>query len=130
MALDIEKEIKIYWILGIIVLIIYGLWLFISVESYVVVMNYPYFDPIAGRLVGALFITWAIIMVKLFKEIDEWEKIENWILFSIISNILFVIADIIVIIAYNIPLGSLIIGNILNIFFVIVGIHIWIQKRK
>jgi len=130
MALDIEKEIKIYWILGMIVLIIYGLWLFISVESYVVVMNYPYLDPIAGRLVGALFITWAIIMVKLFKEIDKWEKIENWILFSIISNILFVIADIVVIIAYNIPIGSLIIGNILNIFFVIVGIHIWIQKRK
>jgi len=34
MALDIEKELKTYIIIGLIVLLVYGLWLFISTESY------------------------------------------------------------------------------------------------
>ena len=39
MAFDVEKEIKIYWILGIIVVMVYGLWLFISPEAYAAVNN-------------------------------------------------------------------------------------------
>ena len=66
----------------------------------------------------------------MWKEIDEWEKIENWILFAAIANFLMVIGDIIVAIGYNPPITSYLIGMIVNIFFAVVGIHIWIQKRK
>ncbi len=128
--MDTEQEIKIYWILGMIVLLIYGLWLYISPESYVIATNWPYFAPSAGRIIGALYITWAIIMIRLFKERDNWEKIEEWVLFAVISNILTVISSIIVIAIYNTPIMSSLVGMILNIFFAIVGIHIIKQKRK
>ena len=49
MALDVEKEIKITFIVGFIITIIYGLWFLISVESWVAATNWPYLDPVAGR---------------------------------------------------------------------------------
>ena len=130
MAIDIEKELKIYWICGIIVLLIFGLWYFISVETMVIVFNYPYFDPLITRVLGACYIAWLIILLRLYKERDNWEKIEDWILFSLIVQILTIIANIIGLIAYNIPIGGFLLSTIVNILFVIVGIHIWIQKRK
>ena len=130
MALDIEKEIKIYLILGFIVLVFYGLWFFISYESWVAVNNWPLFDPAFGRYLGATYIGWAIIVLKiLLKDIDEWEKVENWIIFGVVVNSFATVAGIISVTAYTLPLIS-IINIILTIFFVLMGIHILIQKRK
>ena len=101
MALDIEKEIKIFWIAGIIVLIFYGLWFFISYESYNAIMDVGiYFSPVAGRIIGAIFIAWLVIMIMLYKKLDNWEKIEEWVLFSVMANILILIAFIIGIVMY------------------------------
>ena len=128
--MDIEKEIKIYLILGFIVLVYYGLWLFISYESWVAVNNWPLFDPAVGRYLGATYVGWAIILLKiLLKEIDEWEKLENWIIFGVVVNIFGAVAGIISVTAYTLPLVS-IINIIINIFFALMGIHILIQKRK
>jgi hypothetical protein len=33
-------------------------------------------------------------------------------------------------IAYNLTIGNILLAVIINVLFVIVGIHIWIQKRK
>ena len=130
MALDVDKELKIYFIVGLIVLLIYGLWLFISAESWIAVNNWPYFTPVALRIVAALYINWAIILVMLWKELDNWEKIESWMIFSAISNILTLIAQIIGIVVYNFSIVTVLTGMILNIFFAIVSIHIIMQKRK
>ena len=49
MAFDVEKELKLFWLAGIIVLIFYGLWLFISYESYYATLGGRiYFSPVAG----------------------------------------------------------------------------------
>ena len=130
MALDIEKELKIYWLCGIIVLLIFGLWYFISVDTLTTLFNYPYFAPVAGRVIGGIYLAWAIILIRLYKERDNWEKIENWVLFSLIVQILTIIANIIGLIAYSLTIGHILLQVIINVLFVIVGIHIWIQKRK
>ena len=129
--MDVEKEIKIYLILGFIVMIVFGLWYFISPESLVVVLNWPFWDPYANRTIGALFIAWALIVLKLyFKDIDQWEKLENWVIFQIIFQILGVINIIISVVLYNIQLSAFLIEVIIYIFFIILGIHILMQKRK
>ena len=129
MALDVEKELKINFILGFIVLIYYGLWIFISYESWVAVHNWPLFDPVVGRYLGGVFIAWAVIALKLLRELDNWERVENWIIFSLIVNILGSISFIISIIVYTTnPIN--IINLIINIFFAVLSIHILIQKRK
>jgi len=130
MALDIEKELKIYMILGFIVLVFYGVWLFISPESWIAVNNWPLFGPVFARYLGATYIGWAIIILKIIiKQLDEWEKVENWIIFGTVVNSLNSIAAIISIIVYTLP-PIAIVNLILNLFFAIVGIHILIQKRK
>jgi len=130
MALDIEKELKIYLIIGFIVLVFYGLWLFISPESWMAVNNWPLFGPVFARYLGASYIGWAIIILKIIiKQLDEWEKVENWIIFGTVVNILNSIAAIISIIVYTLP-PIAIVNLILNLFFAIVGLHILIQKRE
>ncbi len=131
MALDVDKELKIFWIAGLIVLLIYGLWFFISYESYYAILGTAgYFAPVTARIVGGIFISWAIIIIRLFKKLDNWEKIEEWVLFAVMVQILILIAEIIGIVMYNVSSAGTIIAMIVNIFFAILGIHIIIQKRK
>jgi len=131
MELDIDKELKIYWYLGLIVLIIFGLWLFISAESYHAIMGGgPYFSPVTSRYLGGVYIAWAIALIPLLKKLDNWELLESWMTMAVIANALGVIACIVGLVVYNIAIGSVIVGMIINILFTIVGIHIIIQKRK
>jgi hypothetical protein len=129
LALDIEKEMKIYWIL-VIIRLLEGLWIFITYESFYELMGSAYFSPIAARIVGALYIAWLVNMIRLYNQLDNWEKIEDWVLFGVMVQILSIIAWIIGIGVYNYLTASAIIGIILNLFFAIVGIHIIMQKRK
>jgi len=129
MAFDIEKEIKITFIVNFIIAIIYGLWFLISVESWVAATNWPYLDPVAGRTLGAILTSIAIILLKAYKEADEWEKIENIVIFMALYCILAAIMSIFSHVAFNLPAV-----NIVNIIiYIVLGIlytHIYIQKRK
>jgi len=69
-------------------------------------------------------------MIRLFKERDNWEKIEEWVLFTVMVQSLMIVAQIIGIIMYNTLTTGTIIAIIINLFFAIVGIHIIMQKRK
>ena len=131
MALDVDKELKIVWIVGIIVILVYGLWFFISYESYHAMLGFEaYFAPVTARVVAGIFISWAIIMIRLYKELDNWEKIEEWMLFAVLTNTFVLIAQIIGITVYNTLGAGTIIIIIINLFFIILGIHIIMQKRK
>jgi hypothetical protein len=115
MALNIEKELKIYWICFIIVMLIGGVLYLVFTSHFIV---------------GGTHIAQGIVMIRLYKDIDNWEKIENWVLFNILMNILIVIVQIIWIITYIEPIGNVLLSIIINIFLAVLGIHIWIQKRK
>jgi hypothetical protein len=131
MALDVEKELKVVWILGIIVLLVYGLWFFIAYESYHAMFGFAaYFAPVTGRVIGGVFISWAIIMIRLYNQLDNWEKIEEWMLFAVLTNIFILIAQIIGITGYNTLGAGTIIIIILDLIFIILGIHVIMQKRK
>ena len=126
----VDKEIKIWWFAGMAVLIIFGLWYLILPETVPVVFGMPFKDPATIRGVGGIYLSWAIIGLMLYKALDNWDKIESWVLFGIIAQIFGIINNIISIVAYNIPIGAFLLGLIINIFFAVLGIHILIQKRK
>ena len=129
MALDIEKEIKINFLVFSIISGIYGLWFLISVESWVVATNWPYLDPVAGKIIGSLLTPLAIICIKAFKEADQWEKIENVVLFVALYCIFGAIMMTYSQIAYSLPPVN-IVNIILCAVFAILNIHIYLQKRK
>jgi len=129
MEFDIEQEIKLNLIIAFIVSIIYGLWFLISVESWVAMVNWPYLDPFAGKTIGSIYTALAIILLKTFKERDEWEKIENTLLFLAITSIIGIIISIFGMVAYNLPAVA-IVNLIIYLVLAILNIHIYIQKRK
>ena len=127
----VEKEIKLFWIACIIVLLFYGVWLFISPETYRLILGSgPFFDPVTSRMIGGIYLAWAIIGLKIFKKLDNWEKIEEWMYFGVMVQIFILICEIIGIAMYGIFGVDVIIVIIINIFFIILGIHIIIQKSK
>ena len=124
MGFDIEKELKLYWICNIIVE-------FYLIVLYLIVLGGPWL------ILGASSIPWAIVLIRLYKDIDNWEKIENWVLFRILWNIVTMIVYIIWITVLNVLisldlLSAIILLSwlIIAIFLAVLGIHIWIQKRK
>ena len=129
MAFDIEQEIKITFLLGFIIALIYGLWFLISVESWVAVTNWPYYDPVAGRLIGSIFIPLALVLLKGYKERDEWEKIENIVIFMAGYCILAALMMIISQFLFNLPAVN-ITTIIICVVLGILNTHIYIQKRK
>ena len=128
MAFDVEKELKLFWITGMIVLIVYGAWFLVAYESYYALFG-GNFAPVFSRLIAAIFIGWFIVTVRLYKKLDNWEKIEEWVVFSVMVQTLMIIVQIMGIVMYNILNGGTIIAIIINIFFTILGIHIIMQKR-
>lgn len=129
MALDIEKEIKMVFIAAFIIDMIFGLWYLISPESWYAAVNWPFSDPVAARIVGALLTALAIINLKAYKEADQWEKIENIVIYSTIWCILGAISMIIGHIIFNLPPGAIVNTVLLIVFAILMG-HIYIQKRK
>jgi len=115
MALDVEKELKIYWICFIIVMLIGGVLYLVFTDHFIV---------------GGTHIAQGIVMIRLYKDINNWEKLENWVLFNMLMNILIAIVNIIWIITYIEPISNVLLSIFINIFLAVLGIHIWIQKRK
>ena len=101
----------------------------ISVESWVAMVNWPYLDPFAGRTIGSIYTALAIVLLKAFKERDEWEKIENTVIFMggycIIAAIMMIISQVL----FNPPAAN-IITIIICLVLGILNTHIYIQKRK
>ena len=129
MALDIEKEIKIVFIAAFIIDMIFGLVYLISPEWWYAAVNWPFSDPVAARIVGSLLTALAIINLKAYKEADQWEKIENIVIYSTIWCIIGAISMIMGYIMFNLPPGAIINIVLLIVFAILMG-HIYIQKRK
>ena len=126
---DIEKEAKVLFIASFIAYLIFGLWYYLAAEAWVALVNWPYFDPVAAKIIGAFLIGFAIIYIKAYKEANEWAKIENIVLLGLIWCILGAIGMIIGHIVYNAPAGGWV-NTILLIIFAIFNAHVYIEGRK
>ena len=93
MSKEILKGFKILFMVFSIVLLLFGIWFFLAIESWVTLFSWPYLDPIAGHYIGGFSIAMGIIGILTYKVVD-WERFEIlvifiilWLLFGLIAMI-------------------------------------------
>ena len=93
MSKEILKGFKILILIFSVVLLIFGIWFFLAIESWVTLFAWPYLDPIAGHYIGGFAIAMGIVGILTYKIVD-WERMEIitifiilWLLFGLIAMI-------------------------------------------
>ncbi len=83
MAKEISKWLKLWFLINSILGLIFTIIYLIILEIYWVMVDWPYFDPIFGRILGITLLTLTIMSVMAYRETD-WENVKIFVEFSII----------------------------------------------
>lgn len=97
--MEFPNILKYTFLLHFIACLIFGLIFFLSPEIYVDVMAWPFLDPYAGRVMGSLFLGFAIASF-LGYQASTWEEVKILVFANIVWTLLGTIAMLWMIIVY------------------------------
>lgn len=72
---EISKLLKLMFLIHFFVAVIFGLVFTVIVEIYVELVGWPYLDPITGRVLGAMFLGFAVASLLSWRE-TKWESVK------------------------------------------------------
>ncbi len=72
---EISKLLKIAFLIHFFVSAIFGLVFTVIVELYVEIVAWPYLDPVTGRVLGAVFLGFAVASLLSWRE-TKWESVK------------------------------------------------------
>jgi len=124
---EILKMTKITFIFQAIVSIAFGLILLFG-ELFVVIVDWPYYDPVFMRLTGMNYIGMAVLML-LSSGVKEWAKVENVVIMVIFWTILnSIVLTILQFLSYWPLINWTIIGSYM--LFAVLFIIVYIKQQK
>lgn len=132
MAKEISKGLKLWFLISSIVGFIFTFIYLVVLEIYWTMIDWPYFDPIFGRILGITLLTISIISVLAYRE-TEWENVKIFVEFAIIWLISLIIVNIWSVFATSFSptaLGSVWFDTTLLIVMAIVNIYFFLQHQK
>lgn len=132
MAKEVSKGLKLWFLISAIVGLIFTIIYLMFLEIYWIMVDWPYFDPIFGRILGATLLTMSVISLLAYRE-TEWENVKLIVIFSALWQILVVIINIWSIFAAPFSataLSSSIFDTTILIIFAIVNIYFYLQHQK
>ena len=91
MSKEILKGFKYLMMVFSVVLLIFGVWFFLAIESWVTLFGWPYLDPIAGHYIGGICLAIGIVGLLTYKIVD-WERLEIFAIFIILCLLFGLIA--------------------------------------
>jgi len=72
---EISKLLKITFLIHFFVVVIFGLVFTVIVEIYLELVGWPYDDPVTGRILGAVFLGFAVASLLSWRE-TKWESVK------------------------------------------------------
>jgi hypothetical protein len=97
----------------------FGLFFFIAVENFVVLVSWPFLDPFAGRVLGAMFLGWGLLGFMGFKA-TTFEEVKIPLFSSLVWTLLGTIAFIWMIAVHpTVPVAAWIEMIIAAVFFIL-----------
>ena len=131
MVKEIPKTLKIIWLIQFVVCLIFSFIYVVLLESYTSASGYPYLDPIRGRAVGLTTGILGIFAIRAIM-IDDWEKIQIYVEFSLFWIISIVILNVLAL--FMLYLGTAVSGSIMIIAilvgFFIPNLYYYLQLRE
>ena len=124
---EILKMTKITFVFQAIVGIAFGL-VFLFGELFVVMVGWPYYDPVFMRLTGMNYIGMAVLML-LSSGVKEWSKVENVVIMVIFWTILnSIVLTMLQFLSYWPLINWAIIGSYM--LFAVLFIIVYIKQQK
>jgi hypothetical protein len=126
MSGEIPSFAKYVFLLGFITSIIFGVWAFISPESFSAITQWPD-EPAATRLVGSFLITLAIAALLAYRA-TSWKDVELYVLIIILWMILGTISLVWSTLVVPLPIIGWALAGLLMLFFVLY-LYVYMQGR-
>ncbi|MHA2141939.1 MAG: hypothetical protein ACXADC_09990 [Candidatus Thorarchaeota archaeon] len=126
MSGEIPSFAKYIFLLGFIVSMIFGVWSFLSPESFSAITEWPP-EPAAIRLVGSFLIMLAIAAILAYRA-ASWKEVELYVLMIILWTILGSIALVWSTVVVPLPIIGWLITGLLVLFFVLY-LYVYMQAR-
>ena len=127
--MEIPKILRYAVILHFIVALIFGLWYYLSIESWALLTGWPFMDPTSGRVMGAMMLGFGITSLLGYRA-TSWEQVEIIVYGEIIWEILAIIAMSAMMIIYpTIPASGWFLVLLLAIFVVLFTYSYYLAKK-
>ena len=124
-------ELRVFWVSTVLLLLVFSVWDFFLPNLLNDVFYWPFFDPFALKEIAGIYFAMAAVMISLFKELDNWDKIKHWVALVVLGQVMEMINIFVSYTSYNeLQFGSLVPGIIICIFLGGLGAHIWLQKQE
>lgn len=89
--MTISNTLKYIFLIHFLVCLVFGILFFVSVEYVVTMTGWPFLDPVAGRVVGSMFLGWAFGSLFGYRATD-WSEVKilvigdiTWCLFASVA---------------------------------------------
>lgn len=125
---QIFKQLNIIFLIHFFVSILFGLVFLIFVEGFVELIQWPYLDPVVGRLLGAALIGFGATSLLAWRE-TEWIKVKLVVQMEIVWCAIASVILLVSVFFFPLPLFTWINISIF-IFFLIVFTRYYFQQEK
>ncbi|MHA2208220.1 MAG: hypothetical protein ACXABV_03540 [Candidatus Thorarchaeota archaeon] len=127
MSGEIPSYAKYIFLLGFITAMIFGVWAFLSPESYSAITGWP-LESASTRLVGSFLITFGFAAILAFRA-TSWKEVELYVLMIIMWTILGSIAMVWSTLVVPLPIIGWLLTGLLMMFFVLY-LYVYMQGRS
>ncbi|MFX0108832.1 MAG: hypothetical protein ACFE7R_11140 [Candidatus Hodarchaeota archaeon] len=128
--MEIPKILKYTFIFHFIVSIVFGLWYFLSIESWAELTGWPFMDPTSGRVMGAQMIGFGFTSLLGYRA-KSWDQVEIIVLGEIVWEVLAAIAMTWMMLVHtDIPPSGWFLVILLIVFVVLFGYSCYLAKRQ
>jgi len=125
--LTISDILKYTFILQFIIVMAFGIWFFLAVETWETVAVWPWLDPFAGRVIRALCIGWALGGLLGYRA-TSWEHVEILVIQDVIAVLFLLVGSVWMMFAYpTMPVAGWLMTGIFALFFVLF-LHSYVTK--
>jgi hypothetical protein len=116
--MEIPSILKYTFLLHMIVAFIFGAWYFIAPDTWVTLVGWPYYDPIADRFMAALMIGFGVTSLFGFRA-QSYEKVEIIVLGEIVFTLLATIGYVWGMTDPLVPMIGWALAGLIGLFFVL-----------
>jgi len=109
---------------------VFGLWYFVSIESWADLTSWPFMDPTSGRVMGAMMIGFGLTSLLGYRA-SSWEQVEIIVIGEIIWEILAIIGmSWMMFVHASIPASGWFLVGLLSLFTILFTYSYYLAKVK
>jgi hypothetical protein len=125
---QISKQLNIMFLIHFFVSILFGIVFLIFVEAFVAFIQWPYLDPVVGRLLGAALIGFGATSLLAWRE-TEWAKVKIVVQMEIVWCAIGSIICLVSVFLFPLPFFTWIIIIILIFFLIIFAWYYFMHEK-